>query len=659
MLMQSVHICGAIILCFTHHCLSSENQTVSNNVTKSESNDLKLVFHLDGNVTKSLDKANPAEDHTQAQRNTSEDGEQMNKETHGVKPGEFMINLKFSLNVLLCLNWVRTYKVQVSNDTLVWQPCMNGSEEAVFIGNEDLETPVLALFPKPSVAQYIRINPQTWFSNGTICLRAEVLGCPMPDPDSLQFSETESGSTDDLDFRHHNYNEMRKLMKSVNDECPNITRIYTIGRSYTGLKLYVMEVSDNPGKHELGEPEFRYVAGMHGNEVLGRELLLNLMQYICREYNRGNQRVIQLVKNTRIHLLPSMNPDGYETAYEKGSELSGWALGRYSFEGIDMNHNFPDLNNIMWDAQELATDKRRVSNHYIPMPEYYTSTDALVAPETRAVISWMQDIPFVLSANLHGGELVVTYPFDCTRDWIPRQDTPTADNDFFRWLATVYASANLVMANPDRRICHSEDFQQHNNIINGADWHTVPGSMNDFSYLHTNCFEITVELSCDKFPHSSELPVEWENNKESLLLYMEQVHRGIKGVIRDKDTRAGIANAIIKVDGLDHDIRSALDGDYWRLLNPGEYKITVWAEGYFPRIRHCTVGSEPHATICDFTLTKTSQDRLKQILASGRKIPRDDQVRIRAMRMRKLRISTKILNRRREQQQRLNKVKRK
>lgn len=32
-----------------------------------------------------------------------------------------------------------------------------------------------------------------------------------------------------------------------------------------------------------------------------------------------------------------------------------------------------------------------------------------------------------------------------------------------------------------------------------------------------------MELSCDKFPHASELPVEWENNKESLLVYMEQV----------------------------------------------------------------------------------------------------------------------------------------
>lgn len=47
--------------------------------------------------------------------------------------------------------------------------------------------------------------------------------------------------------------------------------------------------------------------------------------------------------------------------------------------------------------------------------------------------------------------------------------------------------------------------------------------MNDFSYLHTNCFEVTVELSCDKFPHEKELPQEWENNKDALLTYLEQV----------------------------------------------------------------------------------------------------------------------------------------
>uniref|UniRef100_A0A3Q2XXG6 Carboxypeptidase X, M14 family member 1 n=1 Tax=Hippocampus comes TaxID=109280 RepID=A0A3Q2XXG6_HIPCM len=247
---------------------------------------------------------------------------------------------------------------------------------------------------------------------------------------------------DTLDFRHHNYNEMRKLMKAVNEACPNITRVYSIGKSYNGLQLLVMEISDNPGTHELGEPEFRYVAGMHGNEVLGRELLLNLMQFMCREYKLGNQRVVRLVEDTRIHLLPSMNPDGYEMAFKKGSELSGWTLGRYSYEGIDMNHNFADLNSVMWNAFELETNRSKLINHYFPIPEQYNSKD--VASETRAVISWMQKIPFVLGANLHGGELVVTYPFDMTRDWAPQEHTPTPDESFFRWLAVAYASTNQV-----------------------------------------------------------------------------------------------------------------------------------------------------------------------------------------------------------------------
>lgn len=58
---------------------------------------------------------------------------------------------------------------------------------------------------------------------------------------------------------------------------------------------------------------------------------------------------------------------------------------RYNKNGEDLNRNFPDA---------------------------FENNNASIQPETQAVMNWIKNETFVLSANLHGGALVASYTFD-------------------------------------------------------------------------------------------------------------------------------------------------------------------------------------------------------------------------------------------------------
>lgn len=96
---------------------------------------------------------------------------------------------------------------------------------------------------------------------------------------------------------------------------PNLTALYSIGKSTQGRDLWVIVVSASPYEHMIGKPDVKYIANIHGNEAVGKELMLHLVQYLVTSYSHDSY-IKWLLDNTRIHILPSLNPDGYAASKE-------------------------------------------------------------------------------------------------------------------------------------------------------------------------------------------------------------------------------------------------------------------------------------------------------------------------------------------------------
>jgi len=146
------------------------------------------------------------------------------------------------------------------------------------------------------------------------------------------------------------------------------------GQAVSGIDIKALEISAQAGIDEPHEPHVKLVANMHGNEPSGRELLL---RYAVMLLEHGADPLITaLLEHTHIFIVPTLNPDGF-------------AMGaRGNKNRIDLNRNFPDQ---YLDAKEDLARRQ---------------------PETRALMEFTRQYPFVMSVNVHEGDLVVNYPFD-------------------------------------------------------------------------------------------------------------------------------------------------------------------------------------------------------------------------------------------------------
>ncbi|KAI4470054.1 protease m14 carboxypeptidase [Holotrichia oblita] len=332
----------------------------------------------------------------------------------------------------------------------------------------------------------------------------------------------------------------------------------------TGKELWVMKITAGDA-HDTTLPNVKLIGNMHGNEVVGRELLLHFIEVgfqgtyminlppICSERYANDDDITWLLDNTIVHIMPSMNPDGFEAIKRNDGRACMETEGRENAEGVDLNRNFPD---------------------------YYKGMRGELQPEAEAIVRWMNKTSFVLSAALHGGALVANYPFDTTKNfgkelWVMKITAGDAHD-------TTLPNVKLIgnMHGNDSRKRTLLHFIEHM-----LEWYA---NDDDITWLLDNTIvHIMPSMNPDGFEAIKRndgracMETEGRENAEGAFVkYCLQANQGVTGVIKDNYTGEPIPNATLQIVGRDMNFYSDVNGRFWRLLLSGTYSISVVADGY-------------------------------------------------------------------------------
>ncbi len=349
------------------------------------------------------------------------------------------------------------------------------------------------------------------------------------------------------------YDVYEELMHSFETNFPDICKIDTILAATPNPqrphKILAAHISSTLGQ-PADKPAFLYSSTMHGDEVVGYYMMLQLINYILNNATADTQ-VQNILQNVDLYICPLENPDG--TYKNSNTQISSYYSTRYNYNNVDLNRNYPFVPGI--------------------------SGSANVQPETQAIINWVADKHFVMSVNFHGGAELTNYPWD---SW-ETADRAHPDANWYRYICQNYVD-DCQEIDPSYMVGETAYQPGCGAVTEGGDWYVIDGSRQDYMNYYQHCREITIEAHFDKVvTSSSSLPTYWTNSKNALLNYIEECLYGFRGVVTDAVTGEPVEAKIFvqNHDTFNSEVYSHLPvGNYHRPIKAGTYTVEVSADCY-------------------------------------------------------------------------------
>lgn len=329
-----------------------------------------------------------------------------------------------------------------------------------------------------------------------------------------------------LDFPQaiHTYAQVCSTMYALSEQYSYITKLETLGFSYSNRLILSIKVTDNPLIEEA-EPEIRLVGAHHGNEKISTEITLAYLKYLLENYN-FNAQIADLVNNREIWIIPIFNADGHVNNC------------RYNGDSVDLNRDY----GYMWQTGTSA-----------PWSQ----------PETRHIQKHSEANNITLEYEYHSTASYVNYLWD----YHPK-DPP--DSAYLATISQEYADSTYGSS--------TTQLQK----INGFDWYVARGSAQDACFGIRGGIGTTIET---QYPTTqAKVDSICLAHRRALMKMITRAGWGISGIVTDSITQIPLFATIKFTDPkrwfcyTDKTI-----GDFHKMVAPGNYTFTVQANGYQPK----------------------------------------------------------------------------
>ena len=235
--------------------------------------------------------------------------------------------------------------------------------------------------------------------------------------------------------QYHTFDEMEQILQDIAEDYPDITSLYSIGKSYEGRDVWCLEISDNPGVDE-GEPGVFYMGLHHAREWPTLEICLYIADNLTSQYGTDPD-ITDVVDNRRLWLVPCVNPDGYHYCHDLGND---WRKNRHYFPdfgirgtwGVDLNRNYGGSSN--GDAWGSWGSLGPGSASHVPSRDVYCGPFALSELETQTIRDVFLENDICASISWHTFAELVMWP------WGYSTNAKTPDDEYMAYVGTQIAS---------------------------------------------------------------------------------------------------------------------------------------------------------------------------------------------------------------------------